>query len=218
MCIAIPPPGASNSRHSTIWRILSGNPLRLLSFAAVTQLVLFLMFFVSTGECTVLADLPVEMVHAVSVIYGVGGLLLLAVVLFYFPQWLAGGAFHYARYTSVFTLMLLGFPIFYVALFFGRRGMAMGGWLLVMLGWLVALQGVWNLYRMAPATRKGLHEFLVLIALIAGGVGLLVFFAGMLSGQDNLLIGGRCLGLWGMLALGWLTVMHRLHPGTFRFA
>ncbi len=159
-----------------------------------------------------------DLSYAVGAVYGVGGSLFLGAVLLYFPRWASVGDFHYVRYTGMFVLLLAGFALFHLSLALGGHGGAVVGWGLVTLVWLIALQGLWAIHRMAPATRKGWHERLVLIAVALGALGALTFLAGMVSNETLLLIAGRCLGVWGMLGLGWLTLMHRLHPWTFRLA
>jgi len=192
-------------------------PHRLFFFFAVVQLLAASAWWAATlvlrarGYPPPLAEgLDAVRVHAFLMVYGFFAFFMFGFLFTAGPRWLQMAAPARREYIPAGIAMGGAGILLYPAL-------AAGGFFLVICAALLAAAWLCNAMRFAGLVAKSAvadkqHAKLVAVAVSAGGIGVVVFAAGIAIGSDRLLHVSQSIGVWAFLVPLFCTVCHRMLP------
>lgn len=117
-------------------------PLRLFSFGALFHLLIgagIQLFSNITGTQINTHDL------LFGFTYGLLALFVFGFLMTWLPKKYSLSPVHYGRYNSVYLFIMVSLIMIEYGSLFGQHWVKLGMWLLIP-GWLIALQGLWNLH------------------------------------------------------------------------
>ncbi len=197
--------------------ILLAAPHRPFFLAGAVQLVATLLLWLLILAGRYVAAFPgIQLVisgtaaHAFLMLFGVFTFFVFGFILTVFPRWLAGAAVSRNRYATIAALMVLGVAGVYVGFFCGRS-VAFSGCVLFVLGWLLGVATLINIWRQSSRDGKGFALF-PLGFITAGAVGAMIYGVWLLTLQPNLLKLSMAIGLWLYLVPLIVAVSHRMIP------
>ena len=143
-------------------------------------------------------------------LYGVFPFFILGFLLTVYPRWLDRPPVSRRVYVPIFLAFTTGVLLVYVGLFTRAAVLALA--LTLMLGaWVAALSVLLKIFFQSDFGKK-VHPAIINLALIAGGLGILSFLLGVVTGRPLPLNLARDIGLWLFLVPTALTVGHRMIP------
>jgi hypothetical protein len=199
--------GARRRRVNPYWQALSANPLRLLAFAAVIELLLLILALLLHRQGAELRfSLPPDKLAAVVLLLIVLPSFFSGVLMQFYPRWLRGEAPRYVRYGSVFFLSTAGSLLFLTGMLFAGALIWLG---LAMLffAWLVGVRTLWHIYSWAPNPERG-RERIINASLLVGSGGGMAAGAGLLYELPWLLQWGLLVVLSAQVLLSLVLLLH----------
>ena len=143
MCLAIAPNSkCSNNLFSRLWSHVAATPLKLLTFGAIVHLLIgtgIVIYSSSTG-----ADINTNILLN-GLTYGVVPLLVFGFLLSWLPRRFSLSPVHYGRYNSIYLFTMLSLLSLEFASIINNHW-TLTGMLLLIPGWLIALQGLWEMH------------------------------------------------------------------------
>ena len=197
------------------WQVFSAAPHRILFFLGAMQLVLVMTLWLAellgrAGAVPALAiAIPSTSAHMFLMLYGVFPFFIFGFLFTVYPRWMGGAVVPAVRYVSAFGFLAAGMTLFYAGLFTARSVVA-AGLLLQVAGWITALFSLFDVFR--RASKRGLHEHLLNLALTAGVCGILCFLAAVMTQAPLALLLTREIGLWLFMVPVVFLVAHRMIP------
>ena len=170
MCLAVAPnKQCSNGILSRLWRSVASTPLRLLSMCALFHAVILAGLAVVQNPAAVDAS-----VYAFALAYGLLALLAFGALLTWLPRKYSQSPVHYARYSSIYLFMMAGMILIETGMFLGG-GWMVAGMLLLVPGWLIALQSLRHVHGwMSRNTQRTSRILMLLLAINFVCLGLTV--------------------------------------------
>lgn len=170
MCLAIAPNrNTGNGIFSRLWRIIASSPLRLFSFYALLHslvLASLLIFDISNG-----ARIDTH-AYMFAFSYGIVAALAFGYLLTWLPRKYSLSPVHYGRYSSIYLMMMTGLVIIETGLAINSEWI-LAGMLMLIPGWLIALQSLWQLHIWINSEAQRLSRALmILLAFIFVSMGL----------------------------------------------
>lgn len=143
MCLAI---GSSHQRSNhllvKVWRQVALTPLRLFSFGALFHL------FIGVG-IQLYSNVTNTQINTNDLLfgftYGLLALMVFGFLMTWLPKKYSLSPVHYGRYNSVYLFIMASLIMIEYGSLFSQSWVELGMWLLIP-GWLIALQGLWNLH------------------------------------------------------------------------
>ena len=168
MCLAIAPNSQrSNSLVARSWRHIASTPLKLLSFAAVVHLLIGTAIIIYGSETGTDIDLK-PLLSGFT--YGVVPLVVFGFLLTWLPRKHSLSPAHHGRYNSVYLFMMTALFLLEFASISGisRSGesWALAGMLLLTPGWIIALQGLWDMHGWIRSKLQIFSQLLLTLLLI----------------------------------------------------
>lgn len=205
------------NQKTTLWRVFSAAPHRMMFLAGAGQGVLALLWWLSDllgrygGFYAPLAwPAPSPWVHGFLMIYGFFPFFIFGFLMTTFPNWMNGRLVPPRHYALAFALLAGGVALFYLGLFAGRPLLALGV-LLMLAGWTVALYALLAVLFTAVHPDK-LHPAVAAIALGMGWLGLLAYGLWLAGLGDGFAAFALKCGVWFFLVPIFFTVSHRMIP------
>lgn len=143
MCLAIAAnTQRSNTLFARIWRRVALTPLRLFSFGAIVHLLIGAGILIYSS----ITDAQIN-THALlsGFAYAVLALPVFGFLMTWLPRNFSLSPVHYGRYNSVYLITMISLLMIEFGAIFSHRWVEFG-MLLLIPGWLIALQGLWNLH------------------------------------------------------------------------
>lgn len=200
----------------TRWAVFSAVPHRMLFFAGISQVVLIVGLWLieligRTGMWwgPLPFTIPATTVHAFLMLYTLFPFFIFGFLVTVYPRWMGGEVVARTNYVSIFWLLVSGVLIFYLGLFTTVLIASVGIGILL-LGWGTTIVSLLQVYR--RATQRGLHERILNLALISGGLGMASFLLGLFDSTGGYYFIGREIGLWLFLVPAVFSVSHRMIP------
>ena len=194
-----------------IWHTYTAAPHRVMFLPGAIQGVIAMLwwlldieFRLTGGEGLAVSGIPALLLHGWLMVFGFFPFFVFGFLFTAAPNWLSGPGIARATYVA----SMLGLSIGTVLLYFGQSSL---GLLLHLLGWSVALQGLWGTLRGGKDPDKR-HAWAVWVALLLGAAAEVLMLAGLLFDCWEWLQAGLELGIWGCLTPLFLTVCHRMIP------
>ncbi len=198
------------------WRAFAAAPHRMLFFAGAAQIVLTMSLWLfellsraSGWGSTAPLVLPALWAHAFLMLYAVFPFFIFGFLLTVYPRWMAGAEVPARRYVPVFLFLVCGWLLYYAGLFVSRPVLMLAV-VLVLIGWILALVSLFDVYRRART--RGPHEAVLNLALCAGAAGQLAYLHGLATDNVWSFLLARELGLWLFLVPVVFSVGHRMIP------
>lgn len=203
----------SNPPHS--WTVFIAAPHRMMFFAGAVQTALVMLLWLAEllGRAGLSPSLSLVLtptwVHSFLMVYGLFPFFIFGFLLTVYPRWMGGPVVPASRYVTAFSLLAAGMILFYAGLFVSRTVLAIA-LTLQLAGWAVTLYALYAVFRLA--TKHGMHERLLNLALAAGMLGIACFLAGVLFQAPFAFVLARELGLWLFMVPVVFLVAHRMIP------
>ena len=194
-----------------IWRTYTAAAHRVMFLPGAIQGVIAMLWWLldietrlAGGEGLAVAGLPAPLLHGWLMVFGFFPFFVFGFLFTAAPNWLSGPGITRPTYVA----SMLGLSAGAVLLYFGQSSL---GLLLHLLGWSVALQGLWSTLRGGKDPDKR-HAGATWAALLLGAAGELLMLAGLFFDHWEWLQPGVQLGIWACLVPLFLTVCHRMIP------
>jgi uncharacterized protein involved in response to NO len=206
-----PHPTLASSR----WQVVTAAPHRMMFFAGALQVILVMGLWLVelAGRAgwwpTLSLAVAPTWAHMYLMLFGVFPFFIFGFLLTVYPRWMGGTAVPASRYVSAFAFLAAGMILFYAGLFTSRIVLA-AALALQLAGWGVTLYSLLAVFLQAP--KRGPHERLLNLALVAGMLGIACFLAGVFSGAPMAFLLARELGLWLFMVPVVFLVAHRMIP------
>lgn len=167
MCLAIAPgTQCSNNLFTRIWRRVARTPLRLFSFAAIVHLLAGASILVYSNRTGVNVNVNTLLT---GFSHGVLALPVFGFLMTWIPGRYSLSPVHYGRYNSVYLVFMISLLfIEYGSIFSDHFSEA--GVLLLISGWLIALQGLWNMHSWMNTNVFTFSRALIMLLILNGGI------------------------------------------------
>jgi len=206
--------GTSPTAHAG-WEVFAAAPHRMLFLPGAAQAVLVMAFWLAQllGRAG-LVPLPSLVLastwaHVFLMLFGLFPFFIFGFLLTVYPRWMNGPTVPASRYIAIFFLLAGGMILFYLGLFTFRPLLEFG-LLLQLTGWGAGLHALLAVFRRAP--KRGAHEAMLNLALLAGAAGILGFLHGVATDSGWSMLLAREFGLWLFLVPVVFVVSHRMIP------
>ncbi|MEY3221060.1 MAG: hypothetical protein RIT27_2417 [Pseudomonadota bacterium] len=155
-------------------------------------------------------EIPANSFHLFVMLYGVVIFFIFGFLMTTYPRWLRGKAIEEKQYLPVFWVLTSGWVLFYISLFISKW-FIFASVLIILAGWIMGLNVLWNVFRKALSPNK-IYETYLNAALICGGLGMLSFAIWLLTEQSIWLNLSKEIGIWLFLVPVIFTVSLRMIP------
>ena len=201
---------------TSLWRIVSAAPHRLMFFGGILQLLLTISWWLSEllGRSGMGMAIPTTITsswgHAILMIYGFPIFFIFGFLMTTYPRWMNGPLIPYHRYVLAFFLLISAILMIYIGLLTNKI-ILITGMIFLLIGWSIAFYALLAVYWQAPARDKH-YESVLNLALLAGWLGVLAYLLWLVTEQPFFLDLARHGGLWLYLLPILITVCHRMIP------
>jgi hypothetical protein len=160
MCLAIAPnTQCSHNLFARVWRRVAATPLRLFSFGAIVHLLVGTTILIYSH----ITDTQINTNVLLSGFsYGVLALPVFGFLMTWLPRACSLSPVHYGRYNSVYLLIMISLIIIEYGSIYSHRWSDLGILLLIP-GWLIAMQGLWNLHIWMSSSVKDFSRVLLML-------------------------------------------------------
>jgi uncharacterized protein involved in response to NO len=196
--------------------IFTAAPHRMLFFAGACQLLLVMAWWLveiagryNGGWTPPPTVIPATWSHQFLMLFGIFPFYIFGFLLTVYPRWMNGTPVSAGRYSGIFWLLVSGMVTYYIGLYTSARVLALA-MVIQLIGWGMANLTLITLYRRAP--RRGPHETILNLALLAGMAGIGLFLHALLTGSGHSILLSRSVGLWLFLVPVVFVVSHRMLP------
>jgi uncharacterized protein involved in response to NO len=201
---------------TSLWRIVSAAPHRLMFFGGILQLLLTIGWWLSEllGRSGIGIAIPTTIAstwgHMILMVYGFPTFFIFGFLMTTYPRWMNGQPIPYHRYVLAFGLLIAAVLLIYIGLL-TNKAILLTGIILLLMGWGIAFYALLQVYWQAPARDKH-YESILNFALLAGWLGVLAYFWWLVTEQYFFLDLARHGGIWLYLLPILITVCHRMIP------
>jgi uncharacterized protein involved in response to NO len=199
------------------WQAFTAAPHRVFFFSGALQLLLPLLFwFIELGSRYTgwwqppHVLIPPTFLHAFVMQYGVFIFFMYGFLMTTYPRWMNGQIIPRERYLGAFAWLSAGMALFEAGVFF-NLSIAATGLMIFLVGWLLGMHALYQVYRTAPAKNKS-YETWLNIALASGWMGAASFLWWLISDDMSFAFYSFRAGLWLFLLPVLITVAHRMLP------
>jgi hypothetical protein len=167
MCLAIAPnTQCSNGLFAKVWRRISLTPLRLFSFAAIFHLLAGSGILIYSD----VSGVPVNKDALLSgFTYGVLALPVFGFLMTWWPKIHSLSPVHYGRYSSVYLFMMVSLIMLEAGSIFSIHLVELG-MLLLIPGWMIALQGLWDLHGWIKSSAQHFSRALLMLLFLNAAI------------------------------------------------
>jgi hypothetical protein len=160
MCLAIAPnQRCSNGIISRAWRIISSTPLRLFSFCALIHCLILGSLFLHNATTGAYIN---KHAYAYGLTYGIVALLAFGYLLTWLPKKYSLPPIHYGHYSTIYLFMMTGLGFLEAGILASNK-LVFAGMLLLIPGWLMTFQCMWNIHIWINSSAQQTSRVLMLL-------------------------------------------------------
>lgn len=206
MCLAI----ASNQQCSNgiinrAWRIISLTPLRLFSFCALIHFLILGSLFIHNATTGAYIN---KHAYAYGLTYGIVALLAFGYLLTWLPKKYSLPPIHYGLYSAIYLFMMIGLGFLEAGILASNK-LVLAGMLLLIPGWLMTFQCLWNIHIWINSSAQQISRVLIFL-LSLNFINLSLSVLGeyiSASKLTTLAISSSTLLIWPLLIAAALTLL-----------
>jgi hypothetical protein len=160
MCLAIAPnQQCSNGIIGRVLRIISSTPLRLFSFCALIHSLILGSLYIHNATTGAYIN---KYAFTSGLTYGILALLAFGYLLTWLPRKHSLPPIHYGRYSTIYLFMMVGLGFLEAGIFAGNK-LIFAGMFLLIPGWLMTFQCLWNIHIWINSGAQQINRVLMLL-------------------------------------------------------